>query len=432
MKIRKPNLIFVLIGVICSIKIYIYNSLCSPFELLALIFFVSNIIFNLNNNSKLIKTKIFNSIRNLLFFWAAIQFISDVYNESSFNDLLKGVGTPLLILLSVNLFLFLYEKSKSNLYFVSDIFIGVALTNIFYGLTSGFSLETYLKFGGIIKLLSAFVCLIPNNYINFGATIFMALLSILFQIRSVLMQLILFIILKIKIFNKFKISFPILSHNPKTYKIVLNGLLNYLVIIFILIISNPLFDLATNIFTLNNFNNDRAEVIKDQIDTNSGIFAARIEYYSFFSQFIDSPIFGHGSWANDEEYKYVIESERRSYQNKGLNDYEILRRIKMVNYLENRESFIPFHSYIMQVVTWGGIFAASFFFYLLNISIYALIKKNLYTIEVLFLVNHIFNTLFSPIGSHRFIIPIVCLMLMIIYLRKDFDEKSSKNIFTIN
>ena len=127
---RKPRVTLILIGIISFIKIRVIG-IFSPFELFASLFFLFQVISNSDFKIKIFENKIYQYFKNLLILWAICQLLSDIVNQSSISDSLKGVFAPLLIILSLRLLLIL--KTYFNYqYFIEDLFIGMSLCQLYY------------------------------------------------------------------------------------------------------------------------------------------------------------------------------------------------------------------------------------------------------------------------------------------------------------
>lgn len=126
---------------------------------------------------------------------------------------------------------------------------------------------------------------------------------------------------------------------------------------------------------------------------------------------IDSPIIGHGSWAKNPKYKYLL---YEAIVNLGV--VVDLARIK-----KNLESndLIPAHSVILQAWIWAGLLGAVFWLYVLKFilcnMIVAIFSYNPLKPLILFIaIASIWNLLFSPFGANVRMFWGIYLMLFIV------------------
>jgi hypothetical protein len=110
----------------------------------------------------------------------------------------------------------------------------------------------------------------------------------------------------------------------------------------------------------------------------------------------DSPIIGHGSWAEDAKYAYM-QYEIASILGQDDNEARLKQGIEMSN-------LIPTHSVLMQAWVWAGLLGAIFWFFVIKL----LLKKTLaifFTPDklqplLIFLgISSVWNVLFSPFGG---------------------------------
>ena len=114
--IRKPKIIIIIFGIISFIRIRIIGTF-SPFEILAILFFLYQKASNSNLKIEIFENKIYKSFTNLLILWSFCQLFSDIVNKTIISSSLKGVLAPLLIILSLRLLLIL-KKIFDYKYFI--------------------------------------------------------------------------------------------------------------------------------------------------------------------------------------------------------------------------------------------------------------------------------------------------------------------------
>lgn len=137
--------------------------------------------------------------------------------------------------------------------------------------------------------------------------------------------------------------------------------------------------------------------VKNKSEFRSGrslLLSGRPEILVSSRAILDSPILGHGSWAQDYKYfemDYDLESQ---YQEEA--DLDTLEA-------EN-EALIPTHSYLMGAWVWAGIAGAVFWLYILWITFRsiiwnALLRPHHAPLFMWVLISSFWNILFSPFGN---------------------------------
>ena len=400
---RKPRVTLILIGIISFIKIR-FIGIFSPFELFASLFFLFQVISNSDFKIKIFENKIYQYFKNLLILWAICQLLSDIVNQSSISDSLKGVFAPLLIILSLRLLLIL--KTYFNYqYFIEDLFIGMSLCQIYYKIYEFSNFQTSIKFGlGFYSCLILF-SLIKDKKINFILNLLFICLYLIYGVRSSLMISSAFFLTRV--FQKKYIKSII---NTNIFFNIRNGIIKYFTFILILLLLSPISRSFNNLLVISRPNDQRINILKSQSEGN--FFSARLEYFSFFDSFKDAPILGHGSWPYDEEYKYYLLSQRGDPDTNNKTDREIIKNSKENPQTPKGIPYIPSHSFIQQNIVWAGIFASFFFFYALNLNLFLLSNSFINDSMRLLLISFTYDIFFSSIGFNRFYIPFACLTII--------------------
>jgi hypothetical protein len=127
----------------------------------------------------------------------------------------------------------------------------------------------------------------------------------------------------------------------------------------------------------------------------------------------DSPIIGHGSWAQDIRYVemlFDIEVEQGVYDSSEMG--ELTRR------------FIPTHSHLMGAWVWAGIFGATFWIYVLWLTVRATIRvaiqrPTLAPVYAWVVPGMIWQIMFSPFGLNVRMYDAVAILIMIDLLEKE-------------
>lgn len=413
---RKANIFSILIGFISFLQIKLFGGILSPFEFLAILFFLWQFTISNQFNINLFKNDVYIAFEKLLIVWSICQIVSDLLNQTIIISSLKGVLTPIFVLLSLRFLLVIY-KYFNDKKFIDDFIIGMSLSNLFNLFLISSDLEIFLKMGGIFFIALLTYRFINNIKINFIINIFFLFISFLYGIRS---SLIIFLIL---IFNKLrskdsmpkKIDFFIIRN-------VFLGLIKYFSIILILLAISPLSNITNQLIA--NFYKNEQSLEKIENQSKGNIFAARPEYYSFFDAFKDSPLIGHGSWPIDKDYKYFLISQEGDFSKKNESKRSLIKGSKARSRTPSGYPYMPSHAFIQQNVIWAGFFASLFYLYALNLNLFMISNFNLkYTTSLIF-IKYTYDIFFSSLGYNRFYLPFVCL-ITICYFYK-FKKRCQK------
>jgi hypothetical protein len=110
----------------------------------------------------------------------------------------------------------------------------------------------------------------------------------------------------------------------------------------------------------------------------------------------DSPIIGHGSWAEDAKYAYM-QYEIAAILGQDDNEAQVKQSIEMSN-------LIPTHSVLMQAWVWAGLLGAIFWFFVIKLLLkntFAIffIPNKLQPLLIFLGISSVWNVLFSPFGG---------------------------------
>ena len=400
---RKPRITIILIGIISFIRIRAIGTF-SLFEVLASLFFLFQVISNSDFKSKIFENKIYKSFKNLLILWSICQFFSDIVNQSTISDSLKGVFAPLLIILSLRLLLIL--KTYFNYqYFIEDLLIGISICKLYYTINEFSNFQTSIKFGlGYYSCLILF-SLIKDKKINFLLNLLFIFIYIIFGVRSSLIISISFFLTRL-----FQKKYLKSIMRADIFLNIRNGIFKYFIFILILLLLSPVSRSFNNLIVILRPDDQRINILKSQSEGN--FFSARLEYFSFYDSFKDAPFLGHGSWPYDEEYKYYLLSQRGDPDTNNKTDREIIKNSKQNPQNPKGIPYIPSHSFIQQNIVWAGIFASFFFFYALNLNLFLLSNSFINDSMRLLLISFTYDMFFSSIGFNRFYIPVACLAII--------------------
>ncbi len=421
---RKRNNLFIIIGFLAPIR-FPYLPLISPLEIISIIYFIQSFFKSNFNKSKLLKSKVFRSLRILFFLWIGSQTVSDILNKVAVTKSIRGIGIPFLVYVTLLFLIAIYEKNNRDTGFIKYYFLGHSVSFIFFSIINSLNNEdifSFFKWGVLIYLAILGLILISNNLLKLFLILIIFISSTLLQVRSNSFIFFVFLFSKFNIFqNRFKSKVKDLN----IFKVISGGVLNFFFILLLLFSSGPIYSLIAKGIVNISINPNRTQLIREQ---NESFFDTRLEYYSYFEQFKDSPIWGKGSWAVDKDLKYNLIKERNSPFNKNFTDSYLLWRIDEISRIKDDldNTLVPVHSFLMQAITWGGILSGLFYFYLLNLNIFMLLDRSLNNISRLYISLNIFNIFFSPLGNNRFTLPIVCFLTIIYFLEKNLQNNNAR------
>lgn len=330
--------------------------------------------------------KIHYSLAVFLFF----QIISDIYNESSFTNSIRGWSN---IIMAALVILYLTQLLLDNFSVLPFIFFGFALSPLIFGFSTNHvpykvSLEDefFLKLGvipvinsflfGTILLLNTGKNIIINSKHVALIFIFYGVFCFLFDARSngVFLILSAIIILSKSLFKYF------------TFK-------NFVLIIPICIVvfQSLYFVYVEGVLT----GTIKSEQTKKQLSWVSNPYnpisllsVGRIEIFSAIAAIQDKPLLGHGSWAKDVGGKYNFVLSKISPQSKKYLN-------KVLHKEGDKNLIIPTHSILTGAWVSGGVFAFLSVLYIL----FAYVKK----VVLLFQIDSFKNSLFFPVITYFFI-----------------------------
>lgn len=156
-------------------------------------------------------------------------------------------------------------------------------------------------------------------------------------------------------------------------------------------IANVIFSLIFSMNWVNSYlDESTAAKYKRQATSPVGmLLAGRSETLVSVQAFMDSPIFGHGSWAQDKS-GYLAQYATLLYRY-GIND----------DIQEIDQTLIPAHSFIFGSLVWSGIVGGLFWIFL-TYRVMKMYLRNPAAMPIYFhvgLVIYLWNVLFSPFGA---------------------------------
>ena len=369
--------IFIFIfGLICGLKLTLFGEIYVG-EIVAIIFSPLYLIFR-----KISKNELYFLLA--CFLWSICQILSDIVNNTNFQDSLKGTLTPLVFLATILFyFIFLKKGEKSLALFLLGIcFISIIQMLV---LPSDYQKINIWKFG--LGLMTLNVILIYFSFLSKGNKLNLFIAFLIFLIVSMVndyRSMAFFPILGYLLYNFFQKRQVNLALSKFTIiKIIIPLVVSVILINFI----------AAKMFESGYLNgvlpSEVDQKFRSQATSDVGlILAGRSESLISLRAFMDAPFFGHGSWAKD--YRYV--------------DEYILLRFKYGlsnEIVETDKELIPTHSYIMGSAVWYGFMGILIWLFITN-----LVLKNYFRyatkLPIYFhvgIILFLWNLLFSPFGA---------------------------------
>lgn len=344
------------------------------------------------------KYKRFRNVWLLLCCWLFGAFVSDIYNNSILNDVLKGLGT--IILFSIDI-LFSYWALKDNynrmIYFLLGAFLSSFLQlYIFPSQSLVGALTEYgvadiwdtwaVYFVAPIVLILAF--LFYSSYRKWViAIIFLyALYSVFnmsrnqFLIYSIVGSLLL-VIRRINAFREGCIKQIFIQKQSFRYLLLL--------LLCLIVVKSSYEYLAGNGY-LGEAAFRKYEIQK--FESKMGLVSGRKEVWMGLYAIKNSPILGFGSFAKDKE-GYAL----RFLQKFDPDNISVFNSFRY-------ETDIPAHSHIVCAWLWHGLFGLLFWLYILYLCLlflwkYILKDPPLIAFSLLMIFIFLWNIFFSPFGD---------------------------------
>ena len=107
--VRKDSIFPILIGFISFLQIKLFGGILSPFELFSVLFFLRQFIVSNQFKINIFKNDVYKSFEKLLIIWSICQIVSDLLNQTLIISSLKGILTPIFVLLSLRFLLVIYN-----------------------------------------------------------------------------------------------------------------------------------------------------------------------------------------------------------------------------------------------------------------------------------------------------------------------------------
>lgn len=404
------NILIFIIGFISSQKIVVFGeiNIGELFFGMALLFKIKELHIPKNSNNLLL----------LLLLWFMSQFMADLVNQTEIVKALKGMLAPIFILITlVGLTTFFYDKFEKLPIFLFGVFVGmwfrVMMSSQFYagipwkwgvGPAVALCFFTWLEFYNVRN---------KKMYLSLGTAIFV-LISLANSSRSLAI-----FVLAASVLCAFSERIQGMVFYKRLNTSV-SGRIYFLMILFLCLFAID--RAAAALFSFGPFLDmlplEDAYKYSRQAESKWGVIVGgRTELLVSIEAFLDSPLFGHGSWAENSLY---------TYRHLDMKDASGGMLIDFFTAENNVKSYlIPTHSYLMGALVWGGFFAGLFWLKLLGIFVGGFLKNKVLSSPLLVYITiwMIWNILFSPLGSDARWITSVLLWVYMIMQPVNNNEK---------
>jgi hypothetical protein len=400
MKVSIKYIITLLFSILNNFTLKIIGTLY-----LSEIFSFFYLFINKNYNVVIYNNKLFQKCLQLLFLLLFFQIISDIYNETSYNDFLRGWFVIIFSLITT-IFLIKLQLNFDN-FFISFFTINI-FVNIFfnkepidfgiYETNTNYFKSRFIPFlNPSILILSIYLAnKNSKNIFLYFILLSYSIINFIFEARS---NGLIFLILTFLFYvNMYRIKITTLKF----------------ISFFIIIYSFYLLYVKAVLLKYIGGKNSFTQLTKtSNIYNPFEIFLyGRSELPTLFQTIIDKPFFGHGSWGKDIHGKYSI---YLSY----------IAKNKFVVF----KDYISAHSIIFGYFSYAGVFAffvILFLFFYLYKNVYYLLKFNFASSDKLLLlyfsISMFWNFLFSPIGLLRTDFPYFLSLIVVLNIKKELNE----------
>ena len=381
---RFPLRIFPLIaGVIAAQKITLGGEFYAG-EILAIIYFTLN----------LTKLKFARPIKALLFFgffWATCQFVSDQVNHSDTLDSVKGIGAPLVFVLTLtSLSVFFYRNIQRMPSFLLGAFLGQIPGFVLF--PDDYFLGNPWKWGigqlvlGMFAIYYTFFISRPKKYYLIGFVSVFSIFSILHESRIMAI----FPVMAVTVFLLLRRKGAAASLSIFKGRFAASKML-FIIFAFLLFINTAFTAIFSSEWVLGMLPEDSAKKFQTQASGEYGtLLGGRSEMLVSIGAFLDAPLLGHGSWAKD----------KNGYQDK-LTTLKYAMGYSDKEDVTYKTDLIPIHSYLMGGLVWAGLGGGLFWGF---ISRWLLIQfiQNFSFLGFYFyngIIGIFWDILFSPFGA---------------------------------
>jgi hypothetical protein len=330
----------------------------------------------------------------LLFVWFVAQFASDIINQTEIIKALKGILVPVFVaIILLGLSTAFYRRYQYLPIYLLGVFVGLWVSRF---LGSEYYASNPWKWGlGSCVALCFFTwihfyCKVYRNvYLLVGAVAFVVV-SLANSSRSMAAFMLLASVLALLSSRIQLLPFYRRLGASSSGRLQLVGIMLFGVFVADramvgLFSFGPFLDLLPLA--------DAAKYSAQAANEWGAILGGRTELLVSLEAFGDSPLWGHGSWAENPYYVY-------SHLDKVDASGSLLMDLKAAE--SNISSYlIPSHSYLMGAVVWGGVFAGLFWLRVLGICVRGVLCNSILSspLYMYITIGMLWDILFSPFGA---------------------------------
>ncbi|MBF0282128.1 MAG: hypothetical protein HQM07_06135 [Zetaproteobacteria bacterium] len=330
--------------------------------------------------------------------WLLAQIVTDVIRTTPFENMLRGWAAITFFLIDfAALYLLLGNNKDRLLFFIYGIAIG-GVFRCFVAPSEYFSFEPWkFGFGFPVTLLTLLIltwAIRKRLFVPIVAEVVLftlAVTSIYLNARSLGGALIITALLSFV--GRHQIFYDLFLKRFNPSRLIAVSMVSLLLVFSVLVAYQWIGEAEL----LPDKSQAKYEMTKSSPFGLLGvILSGRIEILASIPAVIDSPVIGHGSWAEDQKYRQLLIGASSTL---GVDRPE-----GELQYLIQKSDFIPAHSHLMQAWVWAGLLGAIFWVMVL-ILILKVLFQTLRNYDVLSLivvfvcVKAGWDVLFSPFGS---------------------------------
>ncbi len=391
MKFTKDQLLAFLFGLGATISIRLVGIFAIS-DLIA-IFFLPFLVFKQN----MFTDRRFRRVIILLLLWMASTIVSDIYNDTSTINSIKGIFTLVPFLACL---VFAYWLLRKNYELMIPFLWGYAIS---FTLSAGFGFDAFyiemIQTKGVtevsqlghynkirIWIISAFISgafaiTYFKKYPKF-VTLVIFLFSFIVLIDGSRSTFLIYFIVALSLIYILRIT-KYLPWEGVLWSMNLKRKVTRfsIYIILLIFIAKEVYSISV---TSGYLGENERQKYEDQSNTKIGLFSGRGEIISSLLAIKDSPILGHGSYAIDN-FGYGYKAAKLI----GANDLSLEWNMNIIG-----ENYIPTHSHIWQAWVYNGFLGGVFWIYILC------------GILIVFMINYLFSfpkyqayVLFASIGT---------------------------------
>jgi len=416
-KIKRPDKASIVLFLLPILTIFTINIVGQlMFSDIVVTLLTPMLLFSRNINKKQPYLK---KIMFLLLLWLFSVIASDMINETSFEDLLRGVAAIIFFALHIFVIFVLVDGKRERL---TAIILGTSISFILllffagevYSFDDGKNTPWKMGVGFGVTLLFIMILGVWLKRERSKAKILLLFspIHLFLNARSLFLTLFL---------AAFISAFQIKVHSKKKRFFIILGIL------FSVFFVAPIVMSSYGKLNQEGFFGTQAQE-KYLMQTAGGkiniILAGRTEVFISVVAITDSPFIGHGSWATSKKYykMYLIMLKKMG------------KDINWENALSKERYLIPAHSMLLSAWVYHGFIGSLFWFYILFLSLKSLSigmvgKKQLQLRDMVIVVILIWDIFFSPFGQARRCIEVVYILVVCMILTEDKKQINKKGKF---